>query len=91
MGITGERAELDAAARTLTARLREHRGSDGEDLRACVGIGISTADQVSSVLAYSDGAIVGTALVRALRDGGVEGLAETTRALVAGTRRTHPN
>jgi len=91
MGITGERAELDAAARTLTSRLREHRGSDGEDLRACVGIGISTADQVSSVLAYSDGAIVGTALVRALRDGGVEGLAETTRALVAGTRPTHPN
>ena len=55
------------------------------------GIGISTADQVSSVLAYSDGAIVGTALVRALRDGGVEGLAETTRALVAGTRPTRPN
>ena len=88
MGITGERAELDAAARTLTARLREHRGSDGEELRACVGIGISTADQVSAVLDYSDGAIVGTALVRALRDGGVEGLAETTRALVAGTRPT---
>ena len=66
-------------------------GTDGEDLRACVGIGISTADQVSSVLDYADGAIVGTALVRALRDGGVEGLAETTRALVAGTRPTHPN
>ncbi|MET0780385.1 MAG: tryptophan synthase subunit alpha, partial [Microbacterium sp.] len=36
---------------------------------------------------YADGAIVGTALVRALRDGGLEGLAETTRALCAGTRR----
>jgi len=80
MGITGERTELDAAARTLVARLREH-GAE----RACVGIGISTADQIEGVLEYADGAIVGTALVRALRDGGVEGLAETARALSAGT------
>ena len=37
------------------------------------------------MLEYADGAIVGTALVRALRDGGVDGLAETARALAAGT------
>lgn len=79
MGITGERAELDAAARTLVARLRA-AGCD----RACVGIGISTATQVGDVLAYADGAIVGTALVRALRDGGVPGLAATARELAAG-------
>ncbi|HZU92535.1 MAG TPA: tryptophan synthase subunit alpha, partial [Microbacterium sp.] len=35
MGITGERAELDRAARTLVGRLREHGAK-----RACVGIGI---------------------------------------------------
>ncbi|MCC4907390.1 tryptophan synthase subunit alpha [Microbacterium sp. cx-59] len=81
MGITGERAELDAAARTLVARLRE-RGVE----HACVGIGISTADQVSGVLDYADGAIVGTALVRALRDGGLDELARTARALADGTR-----
>lgn len=80
MGITGERAELDAAARTLVARLREHGCA-----HACVGIGISTADQIGGVVAYADGAIVGTALVRALRDGGLDGLAATTRALAAGT------
>jgi len=84
MGITGERAQLDAAARRLVERLRV-RGS--ASLRTCVGVGISTAEQVSGVLAYADGAIVGTALVRALRDGGLEGLAETARALSAGTRR----
>lgn len=78
MGITGERAELDAAARTLVARLREH----GVD-HACVGIGISTPEQVAGVLEYADGAIVGTALVRALRDGGIEALASTARALTA--------
>jgi len=83
MGITGERAELDAAARTLVGRLRAH----GVE-RACVGIGISNAAQVAGVVEYADGAIVGTALVKALRDGGLEGLAETTRAIAAGTPRT---
>ena len=37
----------------------------------CVGLGISTAEQVREVLEYADGAIVGSALVRALADGGV--------------------
>ena len=82
MGITGERAELDAAARTLVQRLRARPAAS--DLLACVGIGISTADQVTGVLEYADGAIVGTALVRALRDGGVEGVAQTARDLTAG-------
>jgi len=80
MGITGERAQLDAAARTLVARLRDHGCQ-----RACVGIGISTADQVAGVLDYADGAIVGTALVRALRDGGIDRLTTTARALASGT------
>jgi tryptophan synthase alpha chain len=82
MGITGERTELDAAARTLVGRLRELGA-----VHACVGIGISTPDQVAGVVDYADGAIVGTALVRALRDGGVAGLADTARALAAGTAR----
>lgn len=81
MGITGERAELDAAARVLVARLRE-QGVEN----ACVGIGISNAEQVAGVLEYADGAIVGTALVRALRDGGVPALAETTQEITAGAR-----
>jgi len=80
MGITGERAELDAAARTLVKRLRDHGCR-----RACVGIGISTPEQVAGVLDYADGAIVGTALVRALRDGGLDALAVTARTLTAGS------
>lgn len=82
MGITGERAQLDQAAQTLVERLRAHGAG-----RACVGIGISTAAQIAGVLEYADGAIVGTALVRALRDGGVDRLAEVTRDLATGTRR----
>lgn len=82
MGITGERAELDRAARELVGRLRAHGAT-----RACVGIGVSTPEQVAGVIEYADGAIVGTALVRALRDGGTAGLADTVRALSAGTVR----
>jgi tryptophan synthase alpha chain len=80
MGITGERTELDRAARTLVERLRAHGA-----VRACVGIGISTAEQIAGVSEYADGAIVGTALVRALRDGGIPALAEVTRSLASGT------
>lgn len=83
MGITGERAQLDAAARGLTERLR----AQGAAL-ACVGIGISTAEQVAAALEYADGAIVGTAFVRALRDGGVDRLAEAVHRIAAGTRRS---
>lgn len=89
MGITGERQELDKAARTLVGRLRAHGAEN-----ACVGIGISTADQITGVVDYADGAIVGTALVRALGDGGLEALADVTRNLAAGTGsavRSHEN
>lgn len=83
MGITGERAQLDAAARGLTSRLR----AQGADL-ACVGIGISTAEQVAAALEYADGAIVGTVFVKALRDGGVDQLAATVRDIATGTLRS---
>lgn len=80
MGITGVREDLDAAARGLVARLRAH-GAE----RACVGIGISNASHVADVLEYADGAIVGTALVRALRDGGILALRDLAAELHEGT------
>ena len=81
MGITGARNDVDSAARTLVARLRE-AGSTS----ACVGLGISTADQVREVLAYADGAIVGSALVKALADGGVAAVGRAAADLATGTR-----
>ncbi|MEO6942892.1 MAG: tryptophan synthase subunit alpha [Terrimesophilobacter sp.] len=81
MGITGARAEVDSAARSLVARLRT-AGAE----RACVGLGISSAAQVREVLGYADGAIVGSALVSALDSGGVAELARTVSALSLGTR-----
>jgi tryptophan synthase alpha chain len=79
MGITGERAEVDAAARLLVDRLHSAGAA-----RACVGVGISTAEQVTEVLSYAEGAIVGSALVTALADGGVAGVARTASALAKG-------
>jgi len=81
MGITGARSDVDAAARSLIERLRQ-QGSTS----ACVGVGISTAEQVREVISYADGAIVGSALVSALAEGGVNGVARTAAALSAGTR-----
>jgi len=81
MGITGARTEMDAAARSLVGRLRDVGATS-----TCVGIGISTADQVRDVVSYADGAIVGSALVSALADGGVDAVARTAAALSAGTR-----
>lgn len=77
MGITGAREDVDVAARELVSRLRA-QGAE----RICVGLGISTPEQVSDVLSYADGAIVGSALVRALDDGGVEALRDLAHRLV---------
>jgi tryptophan synthase alpha chain len=82
MGITGTRTDVDSAARTLVDRLR----AEGAD-SVCVGLGISSADQVAEILAYADGAIVGSALVNALAQGGVAAAGEVAARLAEGTRR----
>ncbi len=70
MGITGAREELDSLARKVVAGVKLADANQN----ACVGIGISTAEQVAEVNQYSDGAIVGSAFVRAYAQGGVEAL-----------------
>ena len=80
MGITGARSDVDSAARGLVSRLRAAGATS-----TCVGLGISTAAQVREVLQYADGAIVGSALVSALSEGGVTAIARTAAALSAGT------
>lgn len=82
MGVTGARVGVDAAARTVVSRLR-----DAGVERTCVGLGISTADQVAEVLEYADGAIVGSAFVRALADLGVQGVADRAADLTSGAQR----
>ena len=77
MGITGARDTLDANARSVVSRLREQ----DSDVVTCVGIGISTPEQVSEVNHYAHGAIVGSAFVKAYEDNGLQGLKGKVRQL----------
>jgi len=79
MGVTGVRAQVGAGAEALVARTRE-AGAE----RVCVGLGVSTPEQAQEVAAYADGVIVGSALVRALRDGGPAAVGRLAGELAAG-------
>jgi tryptophan synthase alpha chain len=70
MGITGARAELDELARKVVGMIEATESNQ----IAAVGIGISTADQVSEVNQYADAAIVGSAFVRAYQENATAGL-----------------
>jgi tryptophan synthase alpha chain len=80
MGITGAREDLDAKARTVVSGVK----ATGTKVPVCVGIGISTADQVVEVNSYADGAIVGSIFIKAYRDGGIAKLREVVQELKAG-------
>ena len=84
MGTTGARADVDRAARELSDRISARASAAGTTAMRCVGLGVSTAEQVCDVLSYADGAIVGSALVRALGAGGVPALRELAASLAAG-------
>ena len=84
MGTTGARADVDRAARELSDRISARASAAGTTAMRCVGLGVSTAEQVRDVLSYADGAIVGSALVRALGAGGVPALRELAASLAAG-------
>jgi tryptophan synthase alpha chain len=82
MGVTGVRAEVGGAARQLVA---DTRAAGGE--RVCVGLGVSTGEQAAQVASFADGVIVGSALVRALGEGGPRAVAGVAGELSAGVRR----
>jgi tryptophan synthase alpha chain len=79
MGVTGARAAVSSSAQKLVEDT--HRA--GAE-RVCVGLGVSRADHVREIAAYADGVIVGTALVAAMRDGGVPAVAALAKELSTG-------
>jgi tryptophan synthase alpha chain len=83
MGITGARDEVDQLARKVVAGVR----NTSAEQTTAVGIGISTAEQVSEVNEYADGAIVGSAFVRAYQAGGVDALVAKVQELASGLKR----
>ena len=81
-GVTGEQADVSAAAENLVSRVRQCF-----DLPVAVGFGISTAEQVAKTWAYADAAVVGSAIVAEIqRCAGsadvVQRVGEFARALV---------
>lgn len=65
MGVTGEQAALGGDAAAVAGRVRA-----ATDLPVCVGVGISTPEQAVAACRVADGAVVGSALVRRLLEGG---------------------
>lgn len=82
MGVTGARSEVSAAAEGVVEKARA-AGAE----RVCIGLGVSSAEQVRQIGAYADGVIVGTALVSALAEHGVGGVAQLAGELATGTAR----
>ncbi len=82
MGVTGARSEVGSRAEQLVRRTRAQT-----ELPVCVGLGVSSGDQAAEVARFADGVIVGSALVTALVDGGVEAVRRLAADLADGVRR----
>ncbi|HEY8337302.1 MAG TPA: tryptophan synthase subunit alpha [Tardiphaga sp.] len=61
-GITGSGSAKSADVGAAVARIKRHT-----DLPVCVGFGIRTPDAARDIAAHADGAVVGSALIDALR------------------------
>lgn len=66
-GVTGARSEVRSQLGREVERLREH-----VSVPIAVGFGISTPDQAALVARVADGVVVGSALIDALDEGGVD-------------------
>lgn len=82
MGVTGARAQVSGRARELVARVRRH-----VDLPVGVGLGVSNGEQAAEIAQFADAVIVGSALVAALGEEGVDGVRALAQDLAAGVRR----
>lgn len=81
MGVTGTRAAVGGRAEELVARTRRVT-----DVPIAVGLGVSDGAQAAEVARFADGVIVGSALVRALGDGGVDAVRTLAADLAEGVR-----
>jgi len=77
-GVTGSREELDGAGRDVVGLLRPLT-----DLPLLIGVGISTPQLAIEACGYADGFIVGSAIVRPLLEGDVEGAIKVAAAFRA--------
>jgi len=77
-GITGARESLPPNLADFVARVRRYTS-----LPLAVGFGIGQPQQARAVAALADGVIVGSALIRAHQEGGLEAMSTLARSLAA--------
>lgn len=82
MGVTGARDQVSSSAPDLAARTKAVT-----DTPVAVGLGVRDGAQAASVGAFADGVIVGSALVSALAEGGVEAVRTLSADLAAGVAK----
>lgn len=82
MGVTGARDQVSSAAPELVARVKAV-----SDTPVAVGLGVRDGAQAAAVGGFADGVIVGSALVSALAEGGVDAVRALAADLAAGLRR----
>lgn len=76
MGVTGAREDVSDAAERVVAEAHAAGAP-----RVCVGLGVSKREHVTEIGRYADGVIVGTALVRALGEGGPDAVGKLAAEL----------
>ena len=84
LGVTGEKSSFNTDFGEFFSIINKH-----STVPACVGFGISNGEQVKELAAYCDGAIVGSAIVKAIASGETdsereEALREKLRDLKSG-------
>lgn len=67
MGVTGVRKEIGSGVEEMIKLVKEVK-----DIPCAIGFGISTPDQASTMIKFSDGVIVGSAIVRIVAQYGSE-------------------
>ncbi len=84
LGVTGERSRITTDIEKMVRLVKE-----AKDIPCAVGFGISTPEQAKKMAALSDGAIVGSAIVRIIAEKGadaVDDVAEYVRKMKAAVR-----
>jgi tryptophan synthase alpha chain len=76
LGVTGVRSSLSERASQVVALVREVT-----DRPALIGLGVSTPQQAVDACAFADGVIVGSAVIRAVQEDGVEAAVSLVKSM----------
>ena len=76
LGVTGVRESVSERAAAVVGLVRE-----ATDRPALVGVGVSTPEQAVQTCAFADGVIVGSAVVKAVQEEGVEAAVALVKAM----------